>query len=139
MGLVTWSEKDIKDALRQRNYIGYVAENPSFHINGVMIYELNQSYLDVKMLYSNDPISTNELVDKLISTLRPNGRNKIFVRIQENQANESQILSVLARKGFGTRQEGREIIAEYPPMDQKRKVSSFKTFLGNNPSEKIGH
>jgi len=81
-----WSEEDFIRCLRQRNCIGMVAEHED-RVVGFMIYELHKNQLHILNFAVAPEMRRNhvgqQMVDKLISKLSPQRRNKILLEVRE--------------------------------------------------------
>lgn len=81
-----WSEEDFLHVLRQRNCIGMVAEHRALVV-GFMVYELHPNKLQlldfaVHPFYRRGRVGA-QMVEKLVSKLHPNRRNKIMLEVRE--------------------------------------------------------
>jgi len=81
-----WSEEDFIRCLRQRNCIGMVAEHED-RVVGFMIYELHKNQLHILNFAVSPELRRNhigqQMVEKLISKLSPQRRNKILLEVRE--------------------------------------------------------
>ena len=82
----SWSEEDFIRCLRQRNCIGMVAEYDE-RVVGSMIYELHKTRLHILNFSVQDEFRRRgvgkSMVDKLISKLSFQRRNRIMLEIRE--------------------------------------------------------
>ncbi len=81
-----WSEEDFIRCLRQRNCIGMVAEEGD-RIIGFFVYELHKDRLHILnfAVHPNDRRQCvgTQMLEKLISKLSPQRRNKILLEVRE--------------------------------------------------------
>ncbi len=81
-----WTEEDFIRCLRQRNCIGMVAEHDE-RVVGFMIYELHKNQLHILNFAVHAKIRRHgvgqQMVDKLISKLSHQRRNKILLEVRE--------------------------------------------------------
>jgi len=82
-----WSECDFLHCLRQRNYIGMIAENHHGRILGYMIYELHMRRLHLLSLAVYPPFRKHGvgscMVEKLIGKLNPDRRTRLTAEVGE--------------------------------------------------------
>lgn len=81
-----WTEEDFIRCLRQRNCIGMVAEFEE-RVVGFMIYELHKTRLHVLNFAVHPELRRhgvgNAMLQKLISKLSPQRRNRILLEVRE--------------------------------------------------------
>lgn len=81
-----WSEEEFIRCLRQRNCIGMVAERCE-EVVGFMVYELHKERLHL-LNFAVSPSARRvgvgrKMVDKLLSKLHPDRRNRVMLEVRE--------------------------------------------------------
>jgi len=91
-----WTEEDFRCCLRQKNYVGMVAEH-EHKIVGVMIYELHKSKLRIINL-AVDPVEHRrgigrQMIRRLVENLSQQGRRGIVLEVCESNLNAQLFFS----------------------------------------------
>ena len=96
-----WSEEDFVRCLRQRNAIGMVAELHE-KVVGFMVYELHPRRIHIlNLAVRQKGIGTGRhLIEKLVSKLNPQRRNKIMLEVRESNIDAQCWLRALGFKAI---------------------------------------
>jgi ribosomal-protein-alanine N-acetyltransferase len=132
-----WSEEDFIRCLRQRNCIGMVAEFDE-HVVGFMIYELHKTRLHILNFsvhpeYQRRGVGTT-MIDKLISKLSSQRRNRIMLEIRETNLaaqlffRDSGFRAVSVLRDFydDSTEDAYLMLFRYQPQDEEMDVPSHR-------------